>query len=137
MCVCEGVNLRTGRQGIFPGAHVTDVDYSDFDPQAARVKKERYLLTYEGSIETRSPNGNEVRLRPPGSEGEEGALFADIRWVYRDPQPQRQRGNKKEKKIYPQSGSFKLSFDCNLLFSIIDSFTTLNSVWCQIYHRDP
>ncbi|XP_018011898.1 JNK-interacting protein 1 [Hyalella azteca] len=57
---CEGVNLRTGRQGIFPSAHVTDVDYSEFDPSAARVKKERYLLSYLGSIETLCHKGNQV-----------------------------------------------------------------------------
>ncbi|XP_042866640.1 C-Jun-amino-terminal kinase-interacting protein 2-like isoform X2 [Penaeus japonicus] len=57
---CEGVNLRTGRQGIFPGAHVTDVDYSDFDPTVPKVKKERYLLNYLGSIETLCHKGNQV-----------------------------------------------------------------------------
>ncbi|XP_064078778.1 uncharacterized protein LOC135196151 isoform X2 [Macrobrachium nipponense] len=57
---CEGVNLRTGRQGIFPGAHVTDVDYSDFDPSVPKVKKERYLLNYLGSIETLCHKGNQV-----------------------------------------------------------------------------
>ncbi|KAG0718945.1 JNK-interacting protein 1 [Chionoecetes opilio] len=57
---CEGVNLRTGRQGIFPAAHVTDVDYSDFDPTVPKVKKERYLLSYLGSIETLCHKGNQV-----------------------------------------------------------------------------
>lgn len=57
---CEGVNLRTGRQGIFPAAHVTDVDYSDFDPTVPKVKKERYLLNYLGSIETLCHKGNQV-----------------------------------------------------------------------------
>lgn len=55
-----GVNLRTGRQGIFPAAHVTDVDYSDFDPTVPKVKKERYLLNYLGSIETLCHKGNQV-----------------------------------------------------------------------------
>merc|ERR1719507_2684356 len=60
---CEGANLRTGLIGIFPIAHVVDVDYSDFDPNdingcrnhkgnsaaaaagaATDVRKERYLL---------------------------------------------------------------------------------------------
>jgi len=57
---CEGVNLRSGRQGIFPAAHVTDVDYSDFDPNVPKVKKERYLLNYLGSIETLCHKGNQV-----------------------------------------------------------------------------
>nr|XP_045605206.1 uncharacterized protein LOC123762632 [Procambarus clarkii] len=57
---CEGVNIRTGRQGIFPAAHVTDVDYSDFDPTVPKVKKERYLLNYLGSIETLCHKGNQV-----------------------------------------------------------------------------
>ncbi|XP_076064736.1 JNK-interacting protein Aplip1 isoform X2 [Oratosquilla oratoria] len=57
---CEGVNLRTKCHGIFPAAHVTDVDYSDFDPTVPKVKKERYLLHYLGSIETLSHKGNQV-----------------------------------------------------------------------------
>ena len=71
---CEGANLRTGLIGIFPIAHVVDVDYSDFDPNdnggrsnrhcgggggtkkgaagaaATDVRKERYLLEYIGYI---------------------------------------------------------------------------------------
>ncbi|XP_076064737.1 JNK-interacting protein Aplip1 isoform X3 [Oratosquilla oratoria] len=56
----NGVNLRTKCHGIFPAAHVTDVDYSDFDPTVPKVKKERYLLHYLGSIETLSHKGNQV-----------------------------------------------------------------------------
>ena len=50
-----GANLRTGDEGIFPLAHVVDVDYSDFDPVTGGQrddKKERYLLDYLGSVET-------------------------------------------------------------------------------------
>ena len=64
-----GVNLRTGRQGIFPAAHVTDVDYSDFDPTVPKVKKERYLLSYLGSIETLCHKGNQVRGNEVTFEG--------------------------------------------------------------------
>lgn len=39
-----GVNLRTGRQGIFPSAYAVDMDYSDFDPANIKAKRERYLL---------------------------------------------------------------------------------------------
>lgn len=39
-----GVNLRTGQQGIFPSAYAVDMDYNDFDPTNAKVKRERYLL---------------------------------------------------------------------------------------------
>ncbi|EDW27187.1 GL19624 [Drosophila persimilis] len=49
---CEGVNLRTGRQGIFPSAYAVDLDYNEFDPMVQLVKKERYLLGYLGSVET-------------------------------------------------------------------------------------
>ncbi len=54
---CEGANLRTGLIGIFPLAHVVDVDYTDFDPNGGRGanglstgggRKERYLLEYIG-----------------------------------------------------------------------------------------
>lgn len=57
---CEGVNLRTGRQGIFPSAYAVDLDYNDFDPAAPKVKKERYLLGYLGSVETLAHKGTGV-----------------------------------------------------------------------------
>lgn len=50
---CAGVNLRSGRQGIFPSAYAVDMDYSDFDPATPKVKRERYLLGYLGSVETK------------------------------------------------------------------------------------
>ncbi|KAL0279785.1 UNVERIFIED_CONTAM: hypothetical protein PYX00_001267 [Menopon gallinae] len=57
---CEGINLRTGRQGIFPSAYVVDVDYSDFDPTTPKVKRERFILGYLGSVETLCHKGNTV-----------------------------------------------------------------------------
>ncbi|XP_043285669.1 JNK-interacting protein 1 isoform X2 [Venturia canescens] len=57
---CEGVNLRTGRQGIFPSAYAVDMDYSDFDPSTPKVKRERYLLGYLGSVETLVHKGTGV-----------------------------------------------------------------------------
>lgn len=57
---CEGVNLRTGRQGIFPSAYAVDLDYNDFDPTTVQVKKERYLLGYLGSVETVAHKGTGV-----------------------------------------------------------------------------
>lgn len=57
---CEGVNLRTGRQGIFPSAYAVDLEYNDFDPNAQKVKKERYLLGYLGSVETLAHKGTGV-----------------------------------------------------------------------------
>jgi len=48
---CEGINLRTGDKGIFPLAHVVDVEYNDFDPAGVEEKKERYLLDYLGSVQ--------------------------------------------------------------------------------------
>ena len=68
-----GANLRTGCQGIFPIAHVVDVEYNDFDPSghgglctggsgggAGDGRKERYLLNYLGSIESSLYKGNVV-----------------------------------------------------------------------------
>lgn len=52
--------MRTGRQGIFPSAYAVDMDYSDFDPTAPKVKRERYLLGYLGSVETLSHKGTSV-----------------------------------------------------------------------------
>ena len=49
--VISGINLRTGRQGIFPLAHVVDVEYNDFDPTGVDERKERYLLDYLGSVQ--------------------------------------------------------------------------------------
>lgn len=57
---CEGVNLRTGQQGIFPSAYAVDLDYNDFDPSTVQVKKERYLLGYLGSVETVAHKGTGV-----------------------------------------------------------------------------
>lgn len=57
---CEGVNLRTGQQGIFPSAYAVDLDYNDFDPTSQKVKKERYLLGYLGSVETMAHKGTGV-----------------------------------------------------------------------------
>lgn len=57
---CEGVNLRTGRQGIFPSAYAVDLEYNDFDPTTPKVKKERYLLGYLGSVETLAHKGTGV-----------------------------------------------------------------------------
>lgn len=54
------MNLRTGRQGIFPSAYAVDMDYSDFDPTAPKVKRERYLLGYLGSVETLAHKGTSV-----------------------------------------------------------------------------
>jgi len=43
-----GANLRTDQQGIFPLAHVVDVDYNDFDPNGRHDdRKERYLLVID------------------------------------------------------------------------------------------
>ncbi|XP_046664025.1 JNK-interacting protein 1-like [Homalodisca vitripennis] len=57
---CEGVNLRTGRQGIFPSAYAVDMEYNDFDPNTPKVKRERFLLGYLGSVETICHKGNSV-----------------------------------------------------------------------------
>ncbi|XP_075229141.1 JNK-interacting protein Aplip1 isoform X2 [Lycorma delicatula] len=57
---CEGVNLRSGQQGIFPAAYVVDVEYNDFDPSTPNVKRERFLLGYLGSVETLCHKGNAV-----------------------------------------------------------------------------
>lgn len=57
---CEGVNLRTGNQGIFPSAYAVDLEYNDFDPSTEQMKRERYLLGYLGSVETLSHKGTGV-----------------------------------------------------------------------------
>ncbi|XP_065214606.1 JNK-interacting protein 1 [Planococcus citri] len=57
---CEGINLRNGNRGIFPSAYVVDVDYNDFDPSMQQSKRERFLLSYLGSVETLCHKGNSV-----------------------------------------------------------------------------
>lgn len=57
---CEGVNLRTGKQGIFPSAYAVDLEYNDFDPENIKIKRERYLLGYMGSVETLAHKGTGV-----------------------------------------------------------------------------
>lgn len=54
------MNLRTGLQGIFPSAHVIDVEYSDFDASQPKVRRERFILGYLGSVETLAHKGNSV-----------------------------------------------------------------------------
>lgn len=39
---CEGVNIRTGRHGIFPSAYAVDLEYNDFDSNSLQMKRERY-----------------------------------------------------------------------------------------------
>ncbi|XP_026680884.1 JNK-interacting protein 1-like [Diaphorina citri] len=57
---CEGVNLRTGRQGIFPSAYAVDVEYEDLQTTTPKPKRERFLLGYLGSVETSAHKGNAV-----------------------------------------------------------------------------
>ncbi|XP_066154931.1 JNK-interacting protein 1 isoform X1 [Euwallacea fornicatus] len=57
---CEGVNLRTGRMGIFPSAYAVDTDYSDWDSGADHGRRERYILGYMGSVETTAHKGTSV-----------------------------------------------------------------------------
>ncbi len=77
--------MRSGEVGIFPLAHVVDVDYNDFDPVTGDDKKERFLLDYCGSVETSLYKGNIVLCQAirkisqagsssSGSASEEGVL---------------------------------------------------------------
>lgn len=47
-----GVNLRTGKRGIFPSAYAIDMNYNDFDAVTPKTEIERYSIIYLGSIET-------------------------------------------------------------------------------------
>lgn len=55
-----GVNLRTGRIGIFPSAYAVDCDYTDWDSTCEHGRRERYLLGYLGSVETLAHKGTSV-----------------------------------------------------------------------------
>ena len=74
----SGANLRTCQIGIFPLAHVVDVDYAEFDPGGASgaasegaasasggastedERRERFNLQYIGSVESGLYKGNAV-----------------------------------------------------------------------------
>jgi hypothetical protein len=56
----SGVNLRTGTQGVFPSVYAVDVEYTEFDSVTPKVKRERFLLGYMGSVETIWHKGNTV-----------------------------------------------------------------------------
>ncbi|KAL1456540.1 hypothetical protein WDU94_001263 [Cyamophila willieti] len=60
---CEGVNLRTGRQGIFPSAYAVDVEYEELQTNTPKMKRERFLLGYLGSVETTAHKGNSVIIQ--------------------------------------------------------------------------
>ena len=45
MTMMAGINLRTGDKGIFPLAHVVDVDYNDFDPAGVEVRVCNYIAS--------------------------------------------------------------------------------------------
>lgn len=63
-----GVNLRTGQQGIFPSAYAVDMEYNDFDPTNAKVKRERYLLGYvKNIIEIHYLDNNGTKLKKKSS----------------------------------------------------------------------
>ncbi|XP_017776599.1 PREDICTED: JNK-interacting protein 1 [Nicrophorus vespilloides] len=57
---CEGVNIRTGRMGIFPSAYAVDSDFTDWDSSCEHGRRERYLLGYLGSVETLAHKGTSV-----------------------------------------------------------------------------
>ncbi|CAH1170126.1 unnamed protein product [Phaedon cochleariae] len=75
---CEGVNLRTGRMGIFPSAYAVDCDYTDWDSSCEHGRRERYILGYIGSVETLAHKGTSVVCqavrRVIGSTGNEPDL---------------------------------------------------------------
>lgn len=56
----SGINLRTGRMGIFPSAYTVDSEFSDWDSTYEHGRRERYLLGYLGSVETLAHKGTSV-----------------------------------------------------------------------------
>lgn len=54
------MNLRTGRQGCFPSAYAVDLEYAELDPSEPRVRRERFLMRYLGSVETQRHKGTAV-----------------------------------------------------------------------------
>ncbi|XP_022668156.1 JNK-interacting protein 1-like isoform X2 [Varroa destructor] len=79
---CEGINLATGRKGVFPHAYITDVDYSEFSQDSRLVlRRERFLLHFLGSVEVSNHRGNNIlcqAIRKLIREGNRAQLRARI-----------------------------------------------------------
>ena len=69
----SGINLRTGRQGIFPLAHVVDVEYNDFERTGVDGRKEHYLLDYLGSVQC-AQKGVEIIIQVYSLQDSNGLL---------------------------------------------------------------
>ncbi|CAM1302614.1 MAPK8IP1 (predicted) [Pycnogonum litorale] len=57
---CEGINLHSQKSGVFPCSHIVDVEFADFDPELTKVRKERFLLEYLGSVQVVKHRGIDV-----------------------------------------------------------------------------
>ena len=66
MTLTAGINLRTGDKGIFPLAHVVDVDYNDFDPAGVEVRVGNNICSFYPHL---SSIPGEEREIPAGLSG--------------------------------------------------------------------
>jgi hypothetical protein len=64
---CQGTNLRTGQTGIFPLAHVFEVDFEDVGPVTSLGlpfhEKDTFYLTYLATVEVAHHKGNDVLVQ--------------------------------------------------------------------------
>lgn len=55
---CEGVNMRTGKKGIFPAVYATDLDFLEGDDGSGRPSK--FTLKFLGSVKMSQHTGTEA-----------------------------------------------------------------------------
>uniref|UniRef100_A0A914HGR7 Uncharacterized protein n=1 Tax=Globodera rostochiensis TaxID=31243 RepID=A0A914HGR7_GLORO len=69
---CHGVNLRTGHKGIFPEAHIVEIDLvdeicrsvlPDGSPHPIKIERDTFYLTMMASIEVAHHKGNDVLMQ--------------------------------------------------------------------------
>ncbi|XP_047543865.1 JNK-interacting protein 1 isoform X2 [Vanessa atalanta] len=56
----DPIYVQKEAEDLWCEAYAVDMDYNDFDPANAKVKRERYLLGYMGSVETLAHKGTGV-----------------------------------------------------------------------------
>ncbi|KAJ8315687.1 hypothetical protein KUTeg_007837 [Tegillarca granosa] len=60
---CEGVNLRTGKQGVFPSMYATDLDFLEEDTETDQDGCSKFNLRFLGSVEVNYHKGDDVLVQ--------------------------------------------------------------------------
>jgi hypothetical protein len=70
---CFGINLRSGQRGIFPEAHIVEIDLVDeicrsVLPKAMKVERDTFYLTMLASVEVAHHKGNDILVQAINKE---------------------------------------------------------------------